>query len=216
MLAWSGGPRYGRRLDRLSSRLMTSVGLLESVFVSCGGWADIPGPVLEVPNAMLRPSRSRSASACVASSRSASVSRQPASRVRASCAPGQASAAGTPTARGPHVEPWRRWRGETFVGDCQQAAGSIQRVVFAAAMTELFLLDSAPHLIDDAVGQLHQVERVGDLDGVGEHRVEHRAIGPDRSSVAHLMPASHAGSRPANQTHAPAASRPATTSRSWP
>jgi hypothetical protein len=43
-------------------------------------------------------------------------------------------------------------------------------------MAEGLVLHSPPALIELAVGQLYEVERVGDLDRVGQHRVEHRSV----------------------------------------
>ena len=65
---------------------------------------------------------------------------------------------------------------EAFIGTHQQATGPIQRVVFAAAMPKRFVLDSAPAFIEAGVGQLVNVERIGDLAGVGQHGVEHFAV----------------------------------------
>ena len=55
-------------------------------------------------------------------------------------------------------------------------------------MAERVVLHPAPALIERRVGDAHHVKRVGDLDGVGEHRVEHGPIRADRSSVAQRDP----------------------------
>ena len=65
---------------------------------------------------------------------------------------------------------------ETFVGLGQQASTPIQRIVFAAPMPARLVLHAAAALIEFVVREFHDMERVRDLDGVGEHRVEHRAI----------------------------------------
>ena len=65
---------------------------------------------------------------------------------------------------------------ETFMGLGQQPPGPIQRIVLAAPTPQRLVLDPATALIDLRVRQLHEVERVGDLGGVGQHGVEHSAI----------------------------------------
>jgi hypothetical protein len=67
------------------------------------------------------------------------------------------------------------WR-EALAGDREPAACAPERVIASAAVAEGLVLHAAPALIERLVGELHDVERIGDLDSVGEHRVEHRAI----------------------------------------
>ena len=67
---------------------------------------------------------------------------------------------------------------ETFVGLGQQATAAVERVGLAAAMAERLVLHPAAHLVELGVGQLDEMERIGDLGGVGQHRVEHRPIRP--------------------------------------
>jgi hypothetical protein len=43
-------------------------------------------------------------------------------------------------------------------------------------VTERFVLHASAALIELLVRELYQVERIGDLDRVGKHRVEHRPI----------------------------------------
>jgi hypothetical protein len=43
-------------------------------------------------------------------------------------------------------------------------------------MAERLVLHPPSTLVERLVGELDDVERVGDLHGVGEHRVEHRPI----------------------------------------
>jgi hypothetical protein len=50
--------------------------------------------------------------------------------------------------------------------------------VLVAAVTHRLVLHSAAALIEFGVGELHDVERIGDLGGVRNHGVEHAAIGP--------------------------------------
>ena len=88
-------------------------------------------------------------------------------------------------------------------------------------MAHRLVLDSAAALIQLLVGQTDHVERVGDLDGVGEHGVEHRPIrpgqiqgGPARCSLATPrcgQPASGTARASLYQARRPAA-RPASTS----
>src|SRR5690606_8419470 len=61
---------------------------------------------------------------------------------------------------------------ESFVDHGEQSPGSVERVVFAAPVAEGLVLDPAADLVEPLVGQRHEVERVCDLAGVGEHRVE--------------------------------------------
>lgn len=57
-----------------------------------------------------------------------------------------------------------------------------------APVAEQFLVDPAAHLVELLAGQLGHVERIGDLGRVGQHRVEHLAVGPGhvQGSVADL------------------------------
>lgn len=105
---------------------------------------------------------------------------------------------------------------EAFAGLGEQSSRSVERVVLVAAVAEGLMLDSAADLVEAGVGQLHQVERIGHLGGVGQHRGERNANrhGPDRSNVAQLNLSSHACSRPASHSHAPAELRLGITSRS--
>ena len=66
-------------------------------------------------------------------------------------------------------------------------------------MTHGFVLNAASALIELVVREVHDVERIGDLNGNGYHRVEHQPIRPDRSNVAYSMFASH--SRPRASSH---------------
>jgi hypothetical protein len=81
---------------------------------------------------------------------------------------------------------------EPFVGTGQQPAAPVERIVLAAAMTH-GLVDAATDLVELGVGQPQEMKRVGDLDGVGQHRVEHGPIGPDRSNVFHRIRSHHIG-----------------------
>ena len=55
-------------------------------------------------------------------------------------------------------------------------------------MTECVVLHAAPALIERGVGELHDMERISDLDGVGQHRVEHRPI---RRRTDRALPTRH-------------------------
>jgi hypothetical protein len=66
--------------------------------------------------------------------------------------------------------------GESFSRDRQAAPGSVERVVASAAMSARLVLHATSALIERPVGELRNVERVGDLGGVREHRVEHDPI----------------------------------------
>ena len=65
---------------------------------------------------------------------------------------------------------------EALAGHHQPASAAVERIVLVAAMTEGLVLYSASALVQRLVGELDHMERIGDLDCVGEHRVEHRAI----------------------------------------
>ena len=55
--------------------------------------------------------------------------------------------------------------------------GPRSRETRTATMAERLVLHPPSALIERLVRQAHDVERVSDLDGVGEHRVEHRLVG---------------------------------------
>ena len=65
---------------------------------------------------------------------------------------------------------------EAFVAGEQELANPIERVSFAAAMSERLVLDPPAHLVDAAVGDAHHMERVGDADRMVEVRGGSRAI----------------------------------------
>ena len=67
---------------------------------------------------------------------------------------------------------------ESFVGSGQESPGSVERVDLAAPMTQDLVLYPPAALVEALVGQADQVERVGDLDSVGQHGVEHGPIRP--------------------------------------
>ena len=64
-----------------------------------------------------------------------------------------------------------------LAGHDETSAAAVERVGLAAPVAERLVLHPASTLIERLVRQLHDVERVSDLDGVGEHRVEHRLVG---------------------------------------
>ena len=66
--------------------------------------------------------------------------------------------------------------GEPLAGDREPAACSPQRVVASVAVAEGLVLHTTAALVERGVGELHDVERIGDLVGVGQHRVEHRPV----------------------------------------
>jgi hypothetical protein len=67
--------------------------------------------------------------------------------------------------------------GELFRGHRQASPDPVQRVVLQPAMPCRVLLNPSSAFIEGGVGHHHDVEWIGDLDGVGEHRVEHRPVG---------------------------------------
>ncbi len=64
-----------------------------------------------------------------------------------------------------------------FVGGGEQAAGSIQRIVSAAPMTQRFVLDPAAASVELGVDELDEMERVGHLHSVGQDVLEGLAMG---------------------------------------
>ena len=50
--------------------------------------------------------------------------------------------------------------------------------VLPGVEAEGLVLDPTPHFVETGVRQLHQVERIGDLGGIGEHRGERQAPRP--------------------------------------
>ena len=61
---------------------------------------------------------------------------------------------------------------EPLIGPGEEPPGSVEGIVFAASMAEGLVLDPPADLIDPLVGQLADVEGIGDLDGGGEHGVD--------------------------------------------
>lgn len=84
----------------------------------------------------------------------------------------------------------------SWVGQRRNRLGG---VVLAGPIAVRVVLDAAADLVDMLVGELHDVERVGDLDGVGQHfgcfgflpnrRIGRRSIAraPERSRTAQSM-----------------------------
>lgn len=66
--------------------------------------------------------------------------------------------------------------GEPFAGHHQPTAGTVELIVLAAAMTEGLVPHPTPALVKRNVVELDDVELIGNLDGIGQHRVEHRPI----------------------------------------
>jgi hypothetical protein len=87
---------------------------------------------------------------------------------------------------------------ESFIGSGQQPPRPVERVVFAATMPEGLILDPASDPVETLVGEVDEMERISDLDRVGQDRVEHFAVRPDRSSVAHRSRSRHACGRAAS------------------
>ena len=69
------------------------------------------------------------------------------------------------------------FNGHAFFGEQHELAAFVERVALAAAMTERFVLDPSPALIQPAIGELDHVKRISDLAGVGQGRVEHGFVG---------------------------------------
>lgn len=66
---------------------------------------------------------------------------------------------------------------EAFTGDREQASGPIQRVALASPVAACVVLHPTADLVEGLVGETHDVERIGDLGRLRQHRVEHAAIG---------------------------------------
>ncbi len=97
---------------------------------------------------------------------------------------------------------------EPFACYDESAPGTVNGSALAAATPDGLVLHPAPTLIQRGVGEAGDVERVDDLDGVGEHRVEHRAIRLrqiQRRSLDARPPRLGAGSEPTTRPGAVAA-----------
>jgi len=105
---------------------------------------------------------------------------------------------------------------ESFGGFGEQAPASIQRAVLPAAVAEGVVLDPPSDLVEAPVRELHQMERIGDLVGVGEHRVERQTPGPRQVQHRPQDASRHASGWSASQSQSPAEDRPAITSSNWP
>ena len=65
---------------------------------------------------------------------------------------------------------------ETLMADGHQLARSIERIGIAAALATRLVLYPRSDLVEQEVRELHDMEGIGDLDRMREHRVEHRPI----------------------------------------
>ena len=62
------------------------------------------------------------------------------------------------------------------MADGHQLARSIERICIAAALATRLVLYPRSDLVEQEVRELHDMEGIGDLDRMREHRVEHRPI----------------------------------------
>ena len=67
---------------------------------------------------------------------------------------------------------------EAFVGLGEQPPGPVQRIGFVTPMAESVVLHPASAFVELGVRQLHEMERISDLDRSGEHRGERQAPRP--------------------------------------
>lgn len=67
---------------------------------------------------------------------------------------------------------------ESFVGLGEQPPGPVKRIGFVTPMAERVVLHPAAALIELGVCQLHDMERISDLDRIGEHRGQRQAPRP--------------------------------------
>ncbi len=65
---------------------------------------------------------------------------------------------------------------EPLISSSEQSPDPIQRIVLAASVAEGLVLDPAAALVQLGVREADHVERVGDLGGVGQHRVVDRPV----------------------------------------
>ena len=79
---------------------------------------------------------------------------------------------------------------EAFLRHDEQLADAVERIVLVAPMPESLLLHAAADQVQLLASQAHQVERVRDLDGIGQHGVEHLAVraGHVQGRVGDLRP----------------------------
>lgn len=66
----------------------------------------------------------------------------------------------------------------SFAGHCEATSGSVERIVLRRWMAKDLLPHALPRFVQYDDGRLHGMERIGDLPGVGKHRVE---LGPLRA-----------------------------------
>lgn len=94
----------------------------------------------------------------------------------------------------------------------QQASGAVERIVLAAPMTHRLVLDSAAALVELGGGVADEVERVGDLDGVGQAVVVDLAVGPGHVQHTQSIPARRTSGWASIHSDTSLAVRPSTTS----
>ena len=104
---------------------------------------------------------------------------------------------------------------EAFVGDGHQLADPVERIGLATAVTEGLVLHASAGLVEHEVGGLHDMKRSRDLVACGSI-VSTPPDRPDRSNVAQRIESHHSAGCQRTTCTVPAASRPGTTSNSWP
>ena len=104
--------------------------------------------------------------------------------------------------------------GEAFLAGAQDVADPVQRVVTPAAVPAGVLLDPAPHVVDHGGGELDDMKRIEDGDGVDQVVVDGVAVPAMVSSVATATPERNACPRSVSQVEYAAPERPGTRSSS--
>ena len=75
---------------------------------------------------------------------------------------------------------------ESFVAGEKQLADAVERVVLAASMVQRLVLDTSSHLVEAAVGDAHDVERIGDPGHMREVGVESSPVGLGQIGGHHI------------------------------
>lgn len=67
-------------------------------------------------------------------------------------------------------------RGESFAGDHEPTPSSPEQIVAVAPMPGVLFCTRRRHSLEIMLGEAHDMERIRDLDGVGQHHVERAAM----------------------------------------
>ena len=169
------------RLMGLARLLAASVGPLAALqrcqFVICVRQARSVRPSLLSSGLNVSSCRSRESSSRVSSASPRSPMRWMPRRVSVACQASKGLASGV--ACGEQAAQLRSASlGDALGGLEQQPPCPVEVVVGGASSAGGLVGDAAPHVVDGRVGELDDMERVRDLDGVGHGVAERLAVGP--------------------------------------